>query len=75
MWSTRFCRGSYPSRLMIRSSFRLSVIWNTLLPVSPGSGRRSNRREKARWNSLGSRAARFGFSVMIRTSVELKVLQ
>ena len=30
---------------------------------------------EARWNSLGSRAAKWGFSVMMRTSVALKVLQ
>lgn len=46
------------------------------LPSScSGSGWRSNCRLKARRNSLGSRAAKWGFSVMMRTSVALKVLQ
>ena len=43
--------------------------------VPGASGRLSNFREKARWNSRGSRAANSGFSVMMRTSAAVKVLQ
>ena len=75
MCRARFCSGLKPSRSTIRRSLAPSVIWNTSLPVSPASGVRSNRALKARWNSLGSRAARAGLPVMIRTSPALKVLQ
>ena len=54
-------------------SFFSSVIWKIRLPSSPSSGTRSKRRENARWKTLGSRWAKPGFSVMMRTSVELKV--
>ena len=65
----------YPSVLMIRASLSRSVMRKISFPRPSFSGSWSNFRENALWNSLGSRAANSGFSVMIRTSDGVNVLQ